>query len=106
MHATENHKVVRQPQQREVIRDIAPSVAMLPLPYREALTLTELEGLTEKQAAEMLGISLSSMKSRVQRGRQQLRAAFEDGCHVGLDGLHGFARDRPELANAVSACRA
>jgi RNA polymerase sigma-70 factor (ECF subfamily) len=38
------------------------------------LTLTELEGLTQKQAAEMIGISLSGMKSRVQRGRQKLRA--------------------------------
>ncbi len=57
---------------------------MLPSPYREALTLTELEGLTQKEAAEMLGISLSGMKSRVQRGRQQLRQALEDCCHIAL----------------------
>ncbi|MCB9558186.1 MAG: sigma-70 family RNA polymerase sigma factor [Deltaproteobacteria bacterium] len=60
-------------------------VSMLPSPYREALTLTELEGLTQKRAAEMIGISLSGMKSRVQRGRQLLRAALEDCCEIALD---------------------
>lgn len=71
--------------EREVASYIAPFVAMLRSPYREALTLTELEGLTQKQAAEMLGISHSGMKSRVQRGRQELRAALEDCCHIALD---------------------
>lgn len=64
---------------------VAPFVAMLPSPYREALTLTELEGLTQKEAAEMMGISLSGMKSRVQRGRAQLRQLFEDCCAIALD---------------------
>ena len=70
---------------QELARYITPFVAMLPSPYREALTLTELQGLTQKEAAEMLGISLSGMKSRVQRGRQKLRAALEDCCHIALD---------------------
>jgi RNA polymerase sigma-70 factor, ECF subfamily len=69
----------------ELASYIAPFVATLPSPYREALTLTELEGLTQKDAALMLGISLSGMKSRVQRGRQQLRKALEDCCHIALD---------------------
>lgn len=60
-------------------------VSMLPSPYREALTLTDLEGLSQKRAAEMLGISVSGMKSRVQRGRQKLRAALEDCCDIALD---------------------
>jgi len=38
----------------------------------------------------MLGISLSGMKSRVQRGRAQLRALFEECCVIALD-----ARGRP-----------
>ena len=71
--------------EQELASYIAPFVAMLPSPYREALTLTELEGLTHKQAAEMLGLSVSGMKSRVQRGRVQLRKALEDCCHIALD---------------------
>lgn len=70
---------------RELAGHLAPFVAMLPSPYSEALTLTELEGLTQRDAAAMLGLSVSGMKSRVQRGRQQLRAALEDCCHIALD---------------------
>lgn len=71
--------------EQEVAACAALFVAMLHSPYREALTPTELEGLTQKAAAEMLGISLSGMKSRVQRGRQKLQAALEDCCHIALD---------------------
>lgn len=60
-------------------------VARLPSPYREAITLTELQGLTQKEAAEMLGVSLSGMKSRVQRGRERIRRMFEDCCDVSTD---------------------
>lgn len=64
---------------------IAPFIAMLPSPYREALTLVELEGLTQQAAAEMLDVPLSTMKARVQRGRVKLRALFEACCAIGVD---------------------
>jgi RNA polymerase sigma-70 factor, ECF subfamily len=64
---------------------LVPFVAALPSPYREALILTELEGLTQKEAADMLGISLPGMKSRVQRGRAQLRASLDACCRIALD---------------------
>jgi RNA polymerase sigma-70 factor (ECF subfamily) len=60
-------------------------VAALPSPYREAITLTELEGRTQREAAEMVGLSLSGMKSRVQRGRARLRAMLEACCEIALD---------------------
>ena len=60
-------------------------VAQLPSPYREAITLVELEGRTAKEAAEMVGISVSGMKSRVQRGRAQLRDLFEQCCEIAVD---------------------
>lgn len=71
--------------EEELASYVAPFVAMLPSPYREALTLVELEGLTHKQAAQMLDVSVSGMKSRVQRGRAQLRKALDDCCHIALD---------------------
>jgi RNA polymerase sigma-70 factor (ECF subfamily) len=64
---------------------VALFVSRLPSPYREAITLTELEGLTQKQAAEMLGISLSGLKSRVQRGRDKIRNMFEECCQISVD---------------------
>lgn len=74
---------------REAVRSLATCVtlfvAALPSPYREAVTLVELEGLTTREAAEMAGISVSGMKSRVQRGREQLRRMFEQCCEIALD---------------------
>lgn len=64
---------------------LVPFVAALPSPYREALTLVELQGMSQREAADMLGLSHSGMKSRVQRGRAMLRRSFEDCCHIALD---------------------
>jgi len=64
---------------------VALFVARLSSPYREAITLTELQGLTQKEAADMLGVSLSGMKSRVQRGRERIRAMFEECCEISVD---------------------
>ncbi len=64
---------------------IALFVSRLPSPYREAVTLTELEGLTQRDAAEMLGVSLSGMKSRVQRGRERIREMFGQCCELAVD---------------------
>lgn len=60
-------------------------VQMLPSPYREALVLTEIDGLTMKEAASRENISASGMKSRVQRGRRMLRELFEACCEIALD---------------------
>ena len=60
-------------------------VARLASPYREAITLVELEGMTVRAAAEMVGVSVSGMKSRVQRGRAQLRCALEECCEIAVD---------------------
>jgi RNA polymerase sigma-70 factor (ECF subfamily) len=53
----------------------------MPAPYREALKLTEFEGLTQEQLARRLGISVSGAKSRVQRGREMLKELLLDFCH-------------------------
>ena len=71
--------------ERNLATYVAPFIAMLPSPYREALTLTELEGVSQKDGAEMIGISVSGMKSRVQRGREKLRALLEACCEIALD---------------------
>jgi RNA polymerase sigma-70 factor, ECF subfamily len=64
---------------------VALFVSRLPSPYREAITLTELQGLTQREAAEMLGVSLSGLKSRVQRGRAKIRQMFEECCQISVD---------------------
>ena len=57
----------------------------LPPEHREALHLTEYEGLTQKELAERLGIGLSGAKSRVQRARTRLKALLLACCHFELD---------------------
>lgn len=60
-------------------------VFSLPEPYKEAIVLTEYEGLTQKELAERLGISFSGAKSRVQRGREKLKEALLECCALELD---------------------
>jgi RNA polymerase sigma-70 factor (ECF subfamily) len=71
--------------ERELAAYIATFVAALPSPYREALVLTELQEMSQKDAAEMLGISLPAMKARVRRGRQQIQQIIEACCNIALD---------------------
>ena len=70
---------------RELAACLGPLLERLPAPYREAITLTELEGLTQAGAAARLGVSTSGMKSRVQRGRVQLREQLVGCCEIELD---------------------
>lgn len=77
-------------------------VADLPSPYREAITLTELEGLSQKQASVLLGLSHSGMKSRVQRGRERLRAMFDDCCALSLDARGHVFECEPHAACETS----
>ncbi len=64
---------------------LSPMIERLPEAYRKAIVMTELEGQTQRAAAMSLGLSVSGMKSRVQRARQQLKAMILECCHVALD---------------------
>jgi len=57
----------------------------LPDKYREALTLTEIEGLSQRELGRRLGLTNSGAKSRVQRGRTMLRDRLLDCCQIELD---------------------
>ncbi len=60
-------------------------IDILDEPYREALRLTEMEGMTQRGAAERPSISHSGMKSRVQRERSKLRDSVEECGAAQLD---------------------
>jgi RNA polymerase sigma-70 factor, ECF subfamily len=76
--AEENEAVQR------LLPSLLPLVQRLPPPYRQALLLTEVEGLTQKALAQQLGLSFSGAKSRVQRARDHLRKLL-DCCHFEFD---------------------
>jgi len=73
----------------ELAHCLRPMIHNLSKDYREAITLVELDGLTHQQAASRLGLSLPNMKSRVQRGRQQLRKMLDQCCLIELDRRQG-----------------
>lgn len=64
---------------------VRPMVDRLDTVYREAITWVDLEGRTQAAAAEAAGISLSGMKSRVQRARRQVKAMITSCCAVEVD---------------------
>ena len=69
---------------------LRPMINRLSGDYREAITLVELEGLTHQEAAKRLGLSIPGMKSRVQRGRKQLRAMLDACCVIEIDRRRGI----------------
>lgn len=74
---------------------LVPMIRTLPARYAEALLLTDIEGLTQAAAAERLGLSLSGMKSRVQRGRRLLKQTLLRCCEVELDRRGGVVDYHP-----------
>jgi RNA polymerase sigma-70 factor, ECF subfamily len=71
---------------RELSSCLRPLLTGLPAEQRRAVQLTDLDGLTQARAAELEGVSLSGMKSRVQRGRRRLAALLDACCALTLDG--------------------
>ncbi|MFG0266525.1 MAG: RNA polymerase sigma factor SigZ [Rhodopirellula sp. JB055] len=68
----------------------------LPAEHREAIKLYEIEGLSQQEIADRLGLSLSGAKSRVQRGRTKLKQVLFDCCsfeHDRRGNLIGYQRN-------------
>jgi len=69
----------------EISTCLKPMIETLPPSYRDALLLSEFQGLKQKQVAETLGLSLSGAKSRVQRGRAMVLDLLTDCCRLERD---------------------
>jgi len=77
----------------ELTSCLQPLITSLGEPHRQALQLTGIDGLTQVQAAAIEQVTVSGMKSRVQRGRDRLREALLACCAPDPDGPH--LRGRP-----------
>jgi RNA polymerase sigma-70 factor (ECF subfamily) len=69
----------------EVASWLTPMMASLDEADREALRLTDLEGLSQKELAARLGLSLTGARSRVQRARKRLKDVLLDCCQIEMD---------------------
>ena len=91
--------------EQALLNCVTPFIARLPEAYRHAITLVELQGLSQADAATMEGLSLSGMKSRVQRGRRMLREMFEECCALNIDARgRVMEAQRRELGTCGPSC--
>jgi len=80
--------------EEEIRRKVTDSLARLPVPYRAALVLREIEGWSHQQIAEALGCRIGTVKSRIARGRDLLRemlAPYWTGENHGTEHREGLA---------------
>lgn len=60
-------------------------ISALPEAYQEAFRRIEIDGISQKEYAEEIGISYSGAKSRYQRAKKQLKELFVECCAVETD---------------------
>lgn len=71
---------------QELSACLRPLLVGLPEEQRAAVEMIEFDGMSQADAAQRVGVSLSGMKSRVQRGRRRLGELLGQCCTVTLDG--------------------
>ena len=84
-----------QAAQRELAACLRSLVDELDEPYRSALLAVDFKGKTQADAAHAVGMSVSGMKSRVQRGRRRLRNLLTACCRVHTDATGGVSDYEP-----------
>ena len=62
---------------RHLDGDVQQALAALAPEYRAAVVLCDIEGLSYEEVASTLGVKLGTVRSRIHRGRAQLRVALE-----------------------------
>jgi RNA polymerase sigma-70 factor (ECF subfamily) len=72
-------------EQQEMSACVQRYLVELPETYRAAILLHDEAGMTNPEIAEMLGVSLATVKIRVHRAREKLRAALREACSFSSD---------------------
>lgn len=69
-----------------------PMLQYMPEKYRLPLVLADIDGLPQQVVADQLALSLSSTKSRIQRGRKLFKEMLIDYCNIeaGREGIIDF----------------
>jgi RNA polymerase sigma-70 factor (ECF subfamily) len=87
---------------RDLAHCLRPFIEQLPDTYRDALERVDLAGQSQTAAAAELHITVSGMKSRVQRARHQLKQLLINCCAVHVDRHGAVTTYRPH--NATCGC--
>jgi RNA polymerase sigma-70 factor (ECF subfamily) len=67
-----------------LLRDLDRALAQLPDDQRAALLLVGLEGLSYRETADVLGVPVGTVMSRLARGRERLRRLIDGGSRQAL----------------------
>ncbi len=59
-------------------RRLAAALAELPLVFREAVLLRDVQGLSYGEISDVLGVRIGTVRSRIARGRERLRGMLEE----------------------------
>ena len=79
----------------ELAACLTPMIESLSPSDREAIKLSEIDGLTQREASARAGLTLSGMKSRVQRARRKLKSKLLTCCRIELDQRGGIVAHEP-----------
>ncbi|HKZ17828.1 MAG TPA: sigma-70 family RNA polymerase sigma factor [Geobacteraceae bacterium] len=80
-----NSSLERQLMREEMSSCVHDYLNTLPENYRAIVTLSEIEGLSNQEIAEVLGLTLDAVKIRLHRGRAKLKEKLETGCRFERD---------------------
>lgn len=83
---------------------LRPMLGLLPDEYAEALRRVDEQGMSQKEFAEIAGLSLSGAKSRVQRGRRMLEEIVRACCDIELDARGNVIGYQPRNCNCGDKC--
>lgn len=86
---------------RIIDAQVRAAVLALPVEYREALVLSDVEGMTYAEIAKMLGVPVGTVRSRLFRARRALQATLHDYAVAS-----GYVRAAPRPAPAGAGCQA
>ena len=88
---------------QELSHCVDPFVKALSHDSADLLMAIDLNGESQKAYAESLGISYSTLKSRVQKARVELKNVFDDCCKMTLD-TQGNLMDYDRKSNSCHKC--
>lgn len=59
-------------------RRVERALAQVPMPFREAVVLCDVEGMAYDEIAEVLGVRIGTVRSRIARGRRKLKEVLQE----------------------------
>lgn len=78
-------------------------IELLPEDYKSIIKDSELNGVKQKELAKKYNLPYSTLRSRVQRGRERLKELFYQCCHIETD-KHGNVLNSRSKGNCENSC--